>query len=64
MTIAYLQIDEGDAIETTLESFIADNEFGDDDAEDIRADFAFHGFASGGGGAAPEWRIFAEDQIS
>ena len=64
MTKAFLQIDEGELIETTLEAFVADNEFGTDEAQAIMGDFAFHGFASGGGGAAPEWRIYAPDQIS
>lgn len=48
---------DGDATETTLDSFLDHNSFEPSEVADMRRALAWRGVYRGGGGAAPEWMI-------
>jgi hypothetical protein len=52
-----LTIDDDEIIQTTLESFINDNEIESMEESEIRAALNADGVYHGGGGAQPEFRI-------
>lgn len=44
----------------SIGQFIADNEFDEDEAEDIHGELTCNGHYYGGGGASPEWVLYAK----